>query len=84
MLTQGYLINWDTQKDVWDYLMGKDCFNAHISSTTLVLTQPYLNFQSIQEGLCEYWFEEMDCESLLTINRKSLNKIFYKYTNLNS
>ena len=35
------------------------------------LTQPYLNFLThLQEGLCEYWFEEMECESLLTINRE--------------
>ncbi|KAK4026015.1 actin-related protein 6 [Daphnia magna] len=74
---KGYLINWDTQKDVWDYLMGKDCFNVHINSMSLVLTQPYLNFQSVQEGLSEYWFEEMECESFLTINPGTLSA--YKY-----
>ena len=70
---QGYLLNWDTQKDVWDYLLGKDCFNAQLNSTSIVLTQPYFNFQSIQEGLCELWFEEMECESLLTINRRIIS-----------
>lgn len=41
-----------------------------------MLTQPYLNFQNIQEGLCEYWFEEMECESLLTINRNILIEMY--------
>jgi len=74
---KGYLINWDTQKDVWDYLFGKDCFNVQMNSTSVVLTQPYFNFQSIQEGLSEFWFEEMECESLLTINPGTLSA--YKY-----
>jgi len=74
---KGYLINWDTQKDVWDYLFGKDCFNVHMNSTNIVLTQPYFNFQSIQEGLCEFWFEEMECESLLITNPGTLSA--YKY-----
>ena len=31
------------------------------------LTQPYLYFLThLQEGLCAYWVEEMECESLLT------------------
>ena len=49
------------------------------------LTQPYLNFLNhLQEGLCEYWFEEMECESLLTINREFivLCYIFYFITSL--
>jgi len=68
---QGYLLHWDTQRDIWDYLFGKDCFNIPVTNASMVLTQPYFNFSSIQEGLCEYWFEEVECESLLITNRKA-------------
>lgn len=71
---QGYLINWETQKDIWDYVFGKECFNLNMSSSSVLLTQPYFNFQSIQEGLCELWYEEYECESLLTVNRELLSK----------
>lgn len=78
---KGYLLHWDTQRDIWDYLFGKDCFNIPVTNASMVLTQPYFNFSSIQEGLCEYWFEEVECESLLITNPGTLSA--YKYGNEN-
>ena len=67
-LLQGYLVNWDIQKTVWDYVFGKDVFNVNHSNTTMIVTEPYLNFTSTQEALCEIFFEEYEVDALLRIN----------------
>ncbi len=55
---KGYLVNWDHQKTVWDYVFGKTCLNFDPSSKDLVFTEPYFDFASVQEGLSEVLFEE--------------------------
>lgn len=67
-LLQGYLVNWDIQKTVWDYVFGKDVFNVNHSNTTMIVTEPYLNFTSTQEALSEIFFEEYEVDALLRIN----------------
>ena len=63
---KGYLVNWDHQKTVWDYVFGKDCLNIrHAEKLNLIFTEPYFNFASIQEGLSEIFFEEYGFKSLL-------------------
>lgn len=69
-ILQGYLLNWDVQKNIWDYVFGKDVFNLN-SNTTVVLTEPILNFTSIQEATSEVFFEEYEVEALLRINGES-------------
>ncbi|MCL4119484.1 UNVERIFIED_CONTAM: hypothetical protein GTU68_019164 [Idotea baltica] len=69
---KGYLLNWDVQKNIWDHIFGKDVFNLN-SNTTVVLTEPLLNFTSIQEATCEIFFEEYEVESLLRINATDLS-----------
>lgn len=55
---RGYLVNWDHQKTVWDYVFGKSCLNFDPSAKDAVFTEPYFNFGSVQEGLSELLFEE--------------------------
>ena len=55
---RGYLVNWEHQKTVWDYVYGKTCLNFDPSTKDLIFTEPYFNFGSIQEGLSEMHFEE--------------------------
>jgi actin-related protein len=31
---RGYLVNWDHQKTIWDYLFGKNCFSIEPSGIT--------------------------------------------------
>lgn len=38
------------------------------SNTTLVITEPYLNFSSVQEAMSEICFEEYEVDALLRIN----------------
>ena len=61
---RGYLINWDSQKTIWDYVYGKTCFNVDTPAKNLVFTEPYFNFNSIQEGLNEILFEEYRFKSV--------------------
>ena len=46
---KGYLVNWDHEKAVWDYMFGKQSFNLDPEKLKLVFTEPYFNFTSIQE-----------------------------------
>jgi len=62
---KGYLVNWDHQKTVWDYIFGKNCSNLRPENLNLIFTEPYFNFSSIQEGLSEIFFEEYGFKSLL-------------------
>ena len=62
---KGYLVNWDHQKTVWDYVFGKNCFNLRPENLNLIFTEPYFNFSSIQEGLSEIFFEEYGFKSLM-------------------
>jgi len=45
---KGYLVNWDHQKTVWDYVFGSSCLNFDPSAKEVVITEPYFNFNSIQ------------------------------------
>jgi len=68
------MLNWDVQKTVWDYIFSKDCCKANFSEMPLIITEPYMNFATIQEGMTEMFFEEYECQSLLRTNSNySLN-----------
>ncbi|KAL7642925.1 UNVERIFIED_CONTAM: hypothetical protein RMT77_006214 [Armadillidium vulgare] len=69
---KGYLLNFDVQKNIWDYAFGKDVFNLS-SNTTVVFTEPLLNFTSIQESTSEVFFEEYEVDALLRINATDLS-----------
>lgn len=83
-LCQGYLVNWDVQKTVWDYVFSKEVFNVNHASTTLVVTEPFFNFSSIQEAMSEIFFEEYEVDALLRINGEILeNKVLFSYPKFN-
>lgn len=62
---KGYLINWDIQKTVWDYMFSSDCCKVNFTDTPLIITEPQFNFNSIQEAMLEIFFEEYDCDILM-------------------
>ncbi|XP_046996293.1 actin-related protein 6 isoform X1 [Schistocerca americana] len=78
---KGYLINWDVQKNVWDYIFSNECCPVNFSETPLVVTEPYLNFSSIQEAMTEIFFEEYECQALLRINAGDLSSYHYSKEN---
>ncbi|KAL6480519.1 hypothetical protein MHYP_G00115520 [Metynnis hypsauchen] len=70
---KGYLVNWDVQRKVWDHLFGKEMFKVDFADTSVVITEPYFNFTSIQESMNEILFEEYQFQAALRINTGSLS-----------
>uniref|UniRef100_A0A1A8I666 ARP6 actin-related protein 6 homolog n=1 Tax=Nothobranchius kuhntae TaxID=321403 RepID=A0A1A8I666_NOTKU len=77
---QGYLVNWDVQRKVWDHLFGKEMFKVEFVDTSIIVTEPYFNFSSIQESMNEILFEEYQFQSALRINAGSLSAHHYFHT----
>ncbi|XP_017762278.1 PREDICTED: actin-related protein 6 [Eufriesea mexicana] len=81
---KGYLVNWDVQKTVWDYIFSKECCLVNLSQLSMIVTEPLFNFSSIQEAMTEIFFEEYECQSLLRINAPTLSCYQYKIENPNA
>nr|XP_019964923.1 PREDICTED: actin-related protein 6-like [Paralichthys olivaceus] len=77
---KGYLVNWDVQRKVWDHLFGKEMFKVDFADTSIVITEPYFNFTSIQESMNEILFEEYQFQSALRTNAGSLSAHHYFHT----
>ncbi|PNJ83269.1 ACTR6 isoform 9, partial [Pongo abelii] len=65
---KGYLVNWDVQRQVWDYLFGKEMYQVDFLDTNIIITEPYFNFTSIQESMNEILFEEYQFQAVLRVN----------------
>ncbi|CAN8005127.1 unnamed protein product, partial [Ixodes hexagonus] len=72
---RGYLVNWDIEKQVWDYMFGKDVFNVKFEDTCVILTEPYFNFPSIRDTLVEVLYEEYQFHSLLLTHASNLGPL---------
>ncbi|XP_033342935.1 actin-related protein 6 [Megalopta genalis] len=81
---KGYLVNWDVQKTVWDYVFSKECCPVNLSHLSVVVTEPLYNFSTVQEAMTEIFFEEYECQSLLRINPATLSCYRYKSGNPNT
>ena len=55
------------EKTIFDHVFHKDMFGIG-PKTTVVVTEPLLNFTSIQEAMSEIFFEEYDVGALLRVN----------------
>ncbi|XP_059190291.1 actin-related protein 6 [Centropristis striata] len=78
---KGYLVNWDVQRKVWDHLFGKEMFKVDFADTSIIITEPYFNFSSIQESMNEILFEEYQFQSALRTNAGFLSAHHYFHTN---
>ncbi|XP_015437707.1 PREDICTED: actin-related protein 6 [Dufourea novaeangliae] len=81
---KGYLVNWDVQKTVWDYIFSKECCPLNLSHLSVIMTEPMYNFSTVQEAMTEIFFEEYECQSLLRINAATLSCYQYKTENPNT
>ena len=61
---KGYLVNWDIQRQVWEYSFN-ELFKINPSETSLIFTEPPFNFPSIQDTLNEILFEDFKFSSVL-------------------
>ncbi|KAG1674182.1 Actin-related protein 6 [Nymphon striatum] len=78
---KGYLINWEIEKKVWDYMFGKDVCNVNYNDTCAIVTEPYFNFMSIQETMTQILFEEYQFHSVLRTNAGTLRAFQYQKSN---
>ncbi|EMP28331.1 Actin-related protein 6, partial [Chelonia mydas] len=70
---KGYLVNWDVQRQVWDYLFGKEMYQVDFVDTNIIITEPYFNFSSIQDSMNEILFEEYQFQAVLRVNAGALS-----------
>ena len=75
---RGYLVNWDTQRHVWDYVLGGDVMNLQSETHSLVISEPIYNFRSIQDTMNEIFFEEYKFCSLLRLPAPSYSSFLYQ------
>ena len=75
---KGYIVNWDTQRQIWNYLFTSKFSMKDASDRSLLLTEPYFNFRSIQENLMETFFEEYSFHSLSLQNPATLTAFKHK------
>ena len=69
---RGYLVNWDTQRQIWDHVFN-EVLSITPSDHNLVFTEPLFNFPSIQDTLQEIFFEEYKFSSVLCCSAPTLN-----------
>ena len=70
---KGYIVNWETQRQVWNYLFNSKFSVRDAADRSILLTEPYFNFRSIQENLMEIFFEEYAFSSLSLQNPATLS-----------
>ena len=61
---KGYLVNWDVQRQLFDFMFSKESLKVDSSEANLVITEPVFNFTSIKECLDEIMFEEHQFKAL--------------------
>lgn len=76
---KGYLVNWDTQRQIWDYVFSEDVLDIKPSDTNLIFTEPLFNFASIQDTLNEILFEEYKFKSILRVPAPLLSYMNYDH-----
>ncbi|XP_041352519.1 actin-related protein 6-like isoform X2 [Gigantopelta aegis] len=71
---KGFLINWDMEKQIWDHVFGKDGLKVDFNNTSLIVTEPCFNFESIQESMNEIFFEEYQFKEIYRCNASHLSQ----------
>ncbi|EDO31145.1 predicted protein [Nematostella vectensis] len=61
---KGFLVNWDVEKQIWDYTFGKEGLEVNFEDTTLLVTEPQFNFTSLKDAMDEILFEEYNFKAL--------------------
>ena len=75
---KGYLVNWDIQRQIWDYIFGEDVLAIKPQDINLIFSEPLFNFASIQDTLNEIFFEEYKFQSVLRMPAPLFSFIGYE------
>ncbi|KAG5438006.1 hypothetical protein PCANB_000353 [Pneumocystis canis] len=62
-IDRGYLVNWESQKIIWDQLFSQKDFAVDYKETSLLLTEPPHNFPQLQLAYDQIIFEEYEFQS---------------------
>ncbi|KTW27054.1 hypothetical protein T552_02546 [Pneumocystis carinii B80] len=62
-IDRGYLVNWESEKVIWDYLFSQKDFRVDYSETSLLVTEPPYNFPQLQSAYDQIIFEEYEFQS---------------------
>ena len=71
-------MNWDTQRQVWDYVFGSAMMKLQCDSHSLVVSEPIYNFRSIQDAMNEIFFEDYKFSSILRLPASSYSSFLYQ------
>lgn len=74
---KGYLMNWEIQRQIFDYMFKKNLSISNYADKTLLFTEPYFNFRQLQENLFEILFEEYGFGKLAKCTPAYLSMIKY-------
>lgn len=78
---KGFIINWDIQREVWEYLFSRKYKDIDPKETDIIITEPYFNFRPIQNNTDEVLFEEYGFKSILRTNTGYLSSINHRSLN---
>ncbi|XP_055373508.1 actin-related protein 6 isoform X2 [Condylostylus longicornis] len=74
---KGYLVNYDVQKTVWDFMFSPDGVGINLAEKVLIVTEPQFNFESNQEAMTEIFFEEYEIEGIYRTTSANLSAMKY-------
>lgn len=77
---RGFIMNWDIEREVWDYIFKSKFKNLKPKESSLIITEPYFNFKTIQNNIDEILFEEFGFDSIFRTNAGYLSSIHHQYT----
>lgn len=78
---RGFIINWDIEREIWEYILTRK-FNGIVpKETDLIMTEPYFNFKTIQNNIDEVLFEEYGFNSILRTNTGYLSSVNHMSSN---
>lgn len=80
---RGFIINWETEREIWEYVLTRKFSGILPKDTDLIITEPYFNFKAIQNNTDEVLFEEYGFNSILRTNSGFLSSINHMSTNSN-
>lgn len=55
---KGFLMNWDIERQIFDFLFRKRLAIENFAEKTFLFTEPYFNFRQLQENMFEILYEE--------------------------
>ncbi|RDD41168.1 Actin-related protein 6 [Trichoplax sp. H2] len=78
-LQKGFLIDWDLERQIWDYIFSKENLNLNVEfqEHNIVITEPHFNFTPVRKSMAEVVFEEFQFKGFYTTAASTLSSRSY-------